>query len=150
MSFRTALTALAALSVTGINHNYDVDAVPDTIGRGQLPALLVLPINAQDESLHERGEGFETVAFADGAKTVIYTTTHLLLVAPVNQSKGLRAVLPDLVDHIDNYFDALRDDALLNDTLLEPAQVRVEPGIFKYGGVEYAGCAFRHTWLIEV
>jgi hypothetical protein len=151
MSFRTALTALAALSVTGISHNYDVDTVPETIGRGQLPALLVLPIDTQDESLfREKGAGFQTVAFADGAKTVTYTTTHLLLVAPVIQGKGLRALMPNLVNHIDSYFDALRDDALLNNNLLEPAQVKVEPGIFKFGGVEYVGCAFRHTWLIAV
>lgn len=151
MTFRSALTALAALSVTGISHNYDVDAVPDSVARGQLPALLVMPIDAQDDSLfREKGAGFQTVAFADGAKTVTYATTHLLLVAPVIKSKGLRAVLPDLVDHIDNYFAALRADALLNATLLEPAQVRVEPGIFKHGGIEYVGCAFRHTWLIAV
>ncbi|MDQ7026662.1 MAG: hypothetical protein Q9P44_14030 [Anaerolineae bacterium] len=151
MTFRTALTALAALSVTGISHNYDVDAVPDSIARAQLPALLVMPIDTQDDSLfREKGAGFQTVAFADGAKTVTYTTSHLLLVAPVIQSKGLRTVLPDLVDYIDNYFAALRADALLNNTLLEPAQVRVEPGIFKHGGVEYVGCAFRHRWLIAV
>jgi hypothetical protein len=151
MSFRTALSALAALAVTGIAHNYDVDAVPDALGRGQLPVLLVLPIDAQEDSLfRERGEGFQTVAFADGAKTVTFTTNHLLLVAPMTQSKGLSANLPTLITHIDNYFAALRDDVLLNDTLLEPARVRVEPGIFKHGGVEYVGCAFRHTWLIEV
>jgi hypothetical protein len=28
--------------------------------------------------------------------------------------------------------------------------VRVDPGLFSYGGVEYVGCAFRHTWLIAV
>jgi hypothetical protein len=151
MSFRTALSALAALSVTGISHNYDVDAVPEAIGRGQLPALLVLPIDTQDASfLGEKGAGFQTVAFANGAKTVTYTTTHLLLVAPVIQGKGLRALMPNLVDHIDSYFETLRDDVLLNATLLESAQVKVEPGIFKFGGVEYVGCAFRHTWLIEV
>jgi hypothetical protein len=151
MSFRTALSALAALSVTGINHNYDVDAVPDALGRGQLPVLLVMPIDAQAESLfRERGEGFQTVAFADGAKTITYKTNHLLLAAPLTQSKGLSANLPTLIDHIDNYFAALRDDVLLNATLLEPARVQVEPGIFKHGGVEYVGCAFRHTWLIEV
>jgi hypothetical protein len=112
---------------------------------------LVLPIAAQDEAFSaESGDGFQTVAFADGAKTVTFTTTHLLLVAPVNGSKGISAHLPALIDHIDNYFDALRDDVTLSDTLLEPAQVKVEQGNFQYGGVVYVGCAFRHTWLIEV
>jgi hypothetical protein len=149
MSFRTTLSALAALAVSGIAHNYDVDALPDAIGRGQLPALLVMPIATHDGSL-EQGAGFQTVAFAAGAQTVTYTTNHLLLVAPVTQSKGLSANVPNLITHIDNYFATLRSNPLLSATLLEPAQVRVEPGIFKHGGVEYVGCAFRHTWQIEV
>ena len=151
MSFKDALINLGDLTVAGIAHNYGIDALPESLSRSQLPALLVMPIDAQAESMfRERGEGFQTVAFANGAKTVTYKTNHLLLAAPLTQSKGLSANLPTLIDHIDNYFAALRDDMLLNATLLEPARVQVEPGIFKHGGVEYVGCAFRHTWLIEV
>lgn len=150
MSFRTALTHLSTLSVAGVNVNYDVDSVPDTPLRGQLPALLVLPIDIQDDRfLQEHGKGFQTVAFSSGAKTVLYTVTHLLLVAPVVQSKGIRAHLPTLVDRIDSYFAALAADVTLGGTLLEPAGVRVEPGVFTFGGVEYYGCAFRHSWMIQ-
>lgn len=150
MTFRTALTHLAGLSVSGVAHNYDIDAVPETAQRGQLPALLVLPIELQEERpFQERGKGFQTVAFSSGVKTVTYSVTHLLLVAPAAQSKGIRAHLPALVDRIDSYFAALAGDVTLGGALLEPASVRVEPGVFTFGGVDYYGCAFRHTWLIQ-
>ena len=48
MSFRTALTNLSGLSVSGVSNNYDVDAIPDDLSRAQLPALLVMPIDTQD------------------------------------------------------------------------------------------------------
>lgn len=152
--FRTALTALSNLSVTGVNVNYDVDAVPDALNRGQLPALLVLPVETEtirNRALFgERGGGFETVAFSDGVKTVKYAVTHLLLVAPTASGSGLRSHLPDLISLIDNYFSALAATVTLGGQLLEPAQVRVDPGLFDYGGVQYIGCAFRHTWQIAV
>jgi hypothetical protein len=150
MSFRTALTQLAALTVTGVNANYDVDSVPDELNRVQLPALLVLPGDTQENRLfRERGEGFRALAFSAGAQTVTYTVTHLLLVAPVSTRRGARAHLPDLIDRIDAYFTALGEDVLLGGALREPMHVTVEPGIFQHGLVAYHGCAFRHTWIIE-
>lgn len=149
--FRTALTQLASLSVGGVTHNYDVDAVPDELSRAQLPALLVLPVEIQDDALFkQRGQGFEAVAFSDGARTITYTVTHLLLVAPVNAGAGLRTHLPLLIDLIDEYFAALGDDVTLGGALLEPVRVRVEPGTFTQGDLLYHGCAFRHTWLMAV
>jgi hypothetical protein len=149
--FRTALTNLANLSVTGVANNYDVDQVPDDLSRAQLPALLVMPIDLQDDRLFkERGEGFQAVAFSSGARTVTYTTTHLLLVAPVSAGKGIRSHLPTLIDLIDNYFAALAADVTLAGALLEPARVKVEPGIFTHGDTDYHACAFRHTWFIKV
>lgn len=151
MSFQSALANLAALSVSGVAHNYGITQVPDSLGRAQLPALLVLPLDAQDMSLfQERGAGFQALAFAEGERTVTYTMTHLLLVAPAENGAGARSHLPALVALMDAYFAALAADVRLGDSLLEPAQVRVEPGIFPYGGISYAGCAFRHTWLIGV
>ena len=150
-TYRTALTNLANLSVTGVANNYDLDAVPDTIHRAQLPALLVLPVDIQDERLFERrGEGFQAIAFSSGPRTVTYALTHLLLVAPVSAGKGIRSHLPALIDLIDAYFSALGDDVTLNSALLEPARVRVEPGVFKHGEVEYHACAFRHVWVMAV
>lgn len=143
--FRPALTALSNLTVSGVSINYDVDTVPDTIHRGQLPALLVLPIEPEPA-----GEGFEVIGFADGVKTITYTVTHLLLVAPSAAGSGIKTHLPDLIDLIDNYFMALAASVTLGGTLIEPARVRVEPGVFTYGDAEYIGCAFRHVWMVQI
>ncbi len=150
-TFRNALTTLSQLSVSGVAHNYDIDAVPDNPARAQLPALLVLPIDIQEDRLAlEKGRGFQSVAFSSGKRTITYTVTHLLLVAPIGQGKGLRAHLPTLVNFIDAYFVALGANVTLGGTLLEPTAVRVEPGVFPVGSTEYYGCAFRHTWVMEL
>lgn len=151
MPFRTALTNLAALTVSGVLNNFDVDTVPDDLSRAQLPALLVLPgeVPASDAPA-DSGAGFQAIAFSDGARTVTYTVTHLLLVAPVSAGKGMRSHLPALIDLIDSYFDALSADVTLSDALIEPARVRVEPGIFTHSDTPYHGCAFRHTWRIDL
>jgi hypothetical protein len=146
--FRTALTGLASLTVAGITHNYDVDAVPDDLSRAQLPALLVLPGDVGGAK--QRGAGFEALAFSSGARTVACAVTHLLLVAPTNTGRGARSHLPGLIDLIDAYFTALGANVTLSGALIEPARVQVEPGVFTYGGIAYHGCAFRHTWLIQV
>jgi len=151
---RTALTALAGVQVTGVVANYDVDAVPEQLFRGNLPILVVLPLETdvlKDRRLfRERGRGFEAVAFSDGVRTVTYTVTHLLLVAPAAAGRGLQTHLPTLIDLIDSYFAAIGDDVTLGGALLEPAQVAVEPGTFAYGGVDFIGCAFWHTWVMQL
>ena len=154
-TFRAALTALANLSVSGISANLDVDVVPDEINRGQLPALLVLPVNPpknpDDESgnlFGERGSGFTALAFAQSTRTVTFHVNHVLLVAPLNAGSGLRSHLPALIDLIDNYFTTLGADVTLGGTLRQAAQVDVEPGIVVHGGVDYVGCRFRHEWII--
>lgn len=149
--FRDALTELAGLTVSGVSHNYDVDAAPDSLARVQLPALLVLPIPPPEESaLKPRGVGLQTIAFSSGPRTVTYGVTHLLLVAPVEAGRGLKTHLPRVIDLIDAYFTAFSANITLSDKLLKPAQVRVEPGTFTYGGIQYHGIAFRHMWLVQV
>ena len=151
MTFRSALTTLASLSVPGVIHNYDVDTAPDDLSRAQLPALLTLPIPPDETRLHrEAGQGFQATAFSAGPRTATYTVTHLLLVAPAAAGRGQRSLLPGLIDLIDAYFSALSANVTLSSTLLEPAHVRVEPGQFTYGHAAYYGCAFRHTWLIQI
>lgn len=150
-TFRAALTALAGLSVSGILHNYDVSAVPDHLTRAQLPALLVLPGEVSERRLfRERGEGFQTLAFSGGARTISYTVTHLLLVALTSDGVGLRTHYPRLIDLIDAYFAALGADVTLGGALLEPPKVTVEPGTFTHGDAVFHGCALRHVWKIEM
>ncbi len=149
--FNDALSALADLSISGISANLAINTIPNTINRGQLPALLVLPVTPDNDThsvFGERGDGFAPMAFADGTQTVTYTVTHLLLVTPTSAGGGLRAHLPALVPLIDAYFSAFTENPMLNDTLREAARVRVEPAILTYGDVEYVGCVFRHTWHI--
>jgi len=149
-SFHNALGNLAVMSVTGVTHNYSIYDIPETLERPELPVLLVMPLDTQDNRLfREKGSGFQAMAFASGTHTVNYTMTHLLLVAPVNNT-GMRDHLPTLVNIVDAYFDAIKLDALLGGQLLEPTQIHVEPDIYEHGGVRYFGCAFRHSWLIEV
>lgn len=151
MTIRAALTRLASLTVPAVSHNYDVDSVPDSLNRVQLPALLVLPITPPASKLTRTpSEGFHNIAFSGGPRTVTVTVTHLLLVAPTEAGRGARSHLPKLVDLMDAYCTAFAADPLLNNTLLEPAQVKVEPGDFTYGHATYHGCAFRHTWVIQV
>lgn len=150
-TFRSALTALAGLTVSGVLHNYDVNAVPDQISRAQLPALLVLPGDVSERRpFRERGEGFHALAFSGSARTITYAVTHLLLVAPVTDGAGARSHYPRLIDLIDAYFAALGANVTLGGTLLEPPKVTVEPGIFTHGDTAFHGCALRHLWLIEL
>lgn len=152
--FHEALDALASLAVTGINHNYAIDSVPAFLSRGQLPVLLVLPVETnpvRERGLfRERGGGFEPLAFSSGHRTVTHAVVHLLLVAPAPAGAGLRSHMPLLVDLIDNYLAAMSADVLLDGNLLEPAQVRVDSDVFDYGGVNYVGCAFRHSWVMRL
>ncbi len=115
-----------------------------------MPALLILPLELEtDRRFRERKDSLQTAAFSGGAKTVYYTVTHLLLVARADSGLGSRGHLPRLVNLIDSYIAAIAADVTLGDSLLVPARVGVEPGIFPYGEREFYGCAFRHTWLLE-
>ncbi|MGJ3238809.1 MAG: hypothetical protein ACFE0Q_08905 [Anaerolineae bacterium] len=151
MAFQQALTHLATISVTGITRQYGINEIPETLHRAQLPALLVMPIDTQSNALfQESGGAFEAVAFSGGAQTVRYVLTHLLVIAPVTQGKGLREHLPTLISAIDHYIEALGADVTLGDHLVYPAQIQIEPGIYSVGNRDYIGCAFRHRWIVAV
>ncbi len=150
---RTALSTLAELAVDGVT-NYDIDALPLQVKRGQLPVLLVLPLDLDtlesERRLFGERDGFSAGSFSNGAQTVSYSITHLLLVAPVTGGRGWRDTVPHLVDFIDAYLTALAPTVTLDGLLLEPTQVRVEPGTYNYGDMSYVGCAFRHRWLMMI
>ncbi len=149
-TFRAALTQLSIMNINGVRNNYDLAELPNSLHSAQLPALLVMPIELERERLFRRSEdSLHTAAFSGGAKTILHSATHLLLVAPEDAGLGLRSCLPRLIDLIDSYTAAVSADVTLGDTLLTPARVSVEPGIYTYGERDYYGCAFRHSWLLE-
>ena len=149
-TFRAALTQLSIMNMDGVRNNYDLAELPNALHSAQLPALLVMPIELERERLFRRREdSLQTAAFSGGAKTIYHSATHLLLVAPSDAGLGLRSHLPRLVDLIDNYTAAMAADVTLGDTLLTPARVSVEPGLYRYGERDFYGCAFRHSWLLE-
>lgn len=150
-TFRHALSQLARLNVNGVHNRYDLDELPSSLHSAQLPALLVLPIDLErDRLFRERANSLQTAAFSGGAKTMYYAVTHLLLAARTESGLGLRSHLPQLVALIDSYSAAIAGDVTLGDSLLVPARVGVEPGIFPYGEGEFYGCAFHHTWLLGI
>ena len=150
-SFRAALTQLSSMNVSGVRSNFDLDELPHSLHSAQLPALLVMPVELDaDRLFRERKDSLQTAAFSGGTKSVYFSVTHLLLAAPAEAGLGLRSHLPRLVDLIDSYTAALSADVTLGDQLLAPARVGVEPGVFPYGEREFYGCAFRHTWLLEI
>ena len=88
-TFRAALSQLSELNVSGVRNNYDLHELPNSLHSAQLPALLVLPIELDSDRLfRERADSLQTAAFSGGAKTVYYTLTHLLLVAPSETGLG--------------------------------------------------------------
>lgn len=150
-SFRAALSNLSFMRVSGVRKNFDIDELPNSISVAHLPALLVLPLELEKERLFsERKEGLQSVTFSGNAQSVYYLLTHLLLVAPTEKGLGLRGHLPRLVGLIDNYVAAIAGDLTLGEALLVPARVAVEAGVFAYDEREYYGCAFRHTWMMEI
>ncbi|MCY3572974.1 MAG: hypothetical protein OXG92_14140 [Chloroflexi bacterium] len=149
-SFRAALFQLAAMQVTGVRNNYDLDALPERLQTAQLPALLVLPIELQEQRFfREWRDSLGISAFRGGIKQTNYAVTHLLSLSPRESGLGIRSHLPQLIALIDNYMAVLALDSSLGGKLRLPAEVSVEPGIFAYGEREFYGCAFRHRWTLE-
>ncbi len=150
-TFRAALSQLAAMQVTGVRQNYDLDALPEHLQPMQLPALLVLPIELQGQRFfREWRDSLGTSAFRGGVKQASYVLTHLLALSPRETGLGIRSHLPQLVSLIDSYMGALAQDSSFAGKLRLPAEVSVEPGIYTYGEREFYGCAFRHRWALEL
>ncbi len=148
-AFSDALSALAALTVSGVTSNAPPDALPLTIARAHLPILLVLPGDTGERSLFTaRHEGFVATAFPNGARTLSLQVTHLLLVASRDDGLGARSHLPRIITLLDAYFAALALNPTLSGTLREPARVTVEPGSVVYSGAAYHGAVLRHLWVL--
>jgi hypothetical protein len=86
--YRSALTALAGLSVSGVTTNYDINTAPDKIAAASLPVLIVLP-NA-DSTYRKRFGPFEIETPSGSAALAHYVVTHVLLYALYNRGERQR------------------------------------------------------------
>jgi hypothetical protein len=138
-----ALDNLAAVTVSGVT-SYPPDQTPDTLARSQLPALVILP------ELGGESPGLEPNQFSAGDGRLTIEIAHVLLIAPVPAGLGLRGMLPALADAIDTYTAALAADPTLDGALPVALRCRVRAGVVRFGGVDYHGAVFTHTWTLNV
>lgn len=151
MSLRTALTNLAAVSVSGVSNSYDVSAVPSSLTTAQLPALLPFIMGRGGGG----GEaGFRVGAFDGGSAEVTYRVDHVLFVEAVGQGRGLLDILPAVATLIDAYVSAMAADSFLNGALHYALAFEIgEPVISEYPAdskQNFYTVTFAHTWRRNV
>jgi len=88
--------------------------------------------------------------FAAGAGRLTAQVAHVLLVAPVAAGLGQRGALSRLADLIDGYIEAMAADPLLGGALPVGLHFQVRAGVVRYGGIDYHGATFLHTWALNV
>jgi len=146
--YTAALTALAALTVSGVTAHYASRALPDRLPAAVLPALLVLPGDPfRGRSWLGTADGFQPLTLA-GHGTITAPAVHALALVPVAQPFSQQRQAARLADLIDAYWAALTADPLLGGVLTVPPRVAIQPGPFTYGGVDYLGCLFRYTFTL--
>jgi hypothetical protein len=146
MSWRTALTNLASLAVSGVTTRYDLDDLPNALPAADLPALA--PAFPPGMGLiGEEEEGLATLTYDGGVWSAALTVDHVLYWAPAWSEAGLNTVLPALVDAVDAYLEAVSADGTLGGALgAELEIVAVLPGVVEYAGAKFYGVRFRHVW----
>lgn len=148
MSWKDAITKLAAVAVSGVTTSYDLDGVPDVLPAADLPALIpAFP----EGSGPDDAPGLATLTYDGSAWRAGLTVEHVLYWTPAWSDAGLQAVLPDLLDAVDAYLEAISADGTLDETLGQPLEIeRVAIGEMVYAGVTFYGARFRHRWMREV
>ncbi len=146
--FRSALTALSQISVPGVAHNFDLDAIPDKVARAVLPALIVAP--TLDATRRRKYGEFQIATPSGATASVNYLVTHLLLYSPIGAGKGVRSSLPGLIDLVDSYANAIRANPKLNGTLFTPTVYSVYIAPISYAGCLYQAAQFWHVFTLEV
>jgi hypothetical protein len=141
-----AFSRLAALGVSGVQTSYDLDDLPNSLPAADLPALA--PAFPEETGQTGDSDGLETLTYDGLAWLAALEVDHVLYWSPAWSEVGLSAVLPDLIEAVDNYLDAVSMDGRLGGVLdQELVIVRVQVGIVEYGGVKFYGARFRHHWV---
>ncbi|MGQ9850859.1 MAG: hypothetical protein ACUVSU_12515 [Aggregatilineaceae bacterium] len=138
-----ALQNLAAVSLPGVTR-IPLEATPGALARVALPALVIVP------ELSGESPGLEPNPFAAGAGRLTVQVAHALLLAPLAGGAGLGAALSSLTALLDAYVAALAADPTLGGALVVPLRLRLRTGVVAYGGVDYHGAVFTHTWTLQV
>lgn len=150
MSWRTAFTNLAAVSVTGVQTSFDLDDLPNTLPAADLPALVPTFPDTLG-MLSDEEQGLSTLTYDGGVWLATLHVEHVLYWCPAWSDAGLSAVLPDLITATDTYLSAISADGTLNDTLDSKLSItRVMPGVVEYAGVKFYGVRFRHQWMLAI
>ncbi|GAB4479052.1 MAG: hypothetical protein Kow00124_24200 [Anaerolineae bacterium] len=147
MTWREAFSALAAIDVAGVTTSYDLDEVPAVLAGADLPALLPsFPL--ETSRMGERGEEFAALTYDGGVWTAALVVDHLLFWRPAGAGAALNEALPELIDALDAYLEALGADGTLGGVLSQPLTItRVQPGLLTHAGVSYLGVRFRQRWV---
>jgi hypothetical protein len=145
MAWRDAFTNLSTIAVSGVATSYDLDGLPNALPAEALPALA--PAFPQHRERREGMEGLAVLTF-DGARwTATMHVEHVLYWLPAWSEAGLAAVLPALVEAIDDYLAAVSADGTLDSALDEELVIlEVAPGVVTYAGTRYYGVRFLHRW----
>jgi hypothetical protein len=147
MTWRTAFTNLAAISVTGVTTSYDLDDLPNTLPAADLPALApAFPPGVQAGA--GEAAGLAALTYDGTVWTSVLHIDHVLYWAPAWSEAGLSGVLPALVDAMDDYLEAVGANGTLDGALDRELEiVSVQPGVVEYGEARYYGVRFRHRWV---
>ncbi len=147
MTWRSVFTNLAAVGVSGVTSSYDLDELPNTLPAADLPALAPA-FPAGVGALGEEEEGLSTLTYDGSVWTAILHVDHMLYWSPAWSEAGLAVVLPDLIDAVDAYLEAISADGTLNGALDTELEIlRVQVGVVEYAGVRFYGARFRHRWV---
>ena len=139
----TALERLAAVSLPGVT-SIPLETTPGALARVALPALVIVP------ELGGESPGLEPNPFAAGTGRLVVQVAHVLLLAPLTGGAGTGAALSSLTALLDAYVAALAADPTLGGALIAPLRLRLRTGVVGYGGVDYHGAVFTHTWTLQV
>jgi len=144
MTLANVITQLDAITFTGLESNagFTYRQIP----HGELPAL-VLDLSRSFPFT----EGLRSINVTDtvGAATVI--CQHKLLITGIVENLVEEAHLAAAVDMTDDYLDELKDDLLLNGSVVEPVTVlAIDIGDIPHGGSVYFGVEFMLKLMLTV
>lgn len=142
MSFAGAITALSALSVSGVTANYGIDEFYPPLVVSQLPALVV-------ELAPTGGEGFTPLVIDASEGLLVIRVNHILAYGVIGL--GGAVARAGVVALLDNYMTALKANWTLSGNLYKPALVAVQSvGEYAIAGTYFHAVVLNHRWVVTL